>query len=92
MTSTLAKGFICEKCVKAIKGIAEPAEGFTFYDQVEPVTSFCFLGDRLNTHGGSEAAVTARTKIGWMKFREGGELYNERNLSLKIKHKFMGVA
>ena len=32
--------------------------------------SFYYLGDRLNASGGSEAAVTARTRIGWIKFRE----------------------
>ena len=31
---------------------------------------FCYLGDRLNACGGCETAVTARVRIGWMKFRE----------------------
>ena len=31
---------------------------------------FVSWGHRLNTSGGSEAAVTARTRIGWIKFRE----------------------
>ena len=34
--------------------------------------SFRYLGDRLNASGESEAAVTARTRIGWIKFRECG--------------------
>ena len=29
-TSTLAKGFICQRCVEAMKGIVEPAEEVTF--------------------------------------------------------------
>ena len=36
--------------------------------------SFCCLGDGLKASGGSEAVVTARTKIEWIKFRECGEL------------------
>ena len=36
--------------------------------------SFCYLGDRLNASGGSEAAVTVSTQIGWIKFRECDEL------------------
>ena len=30
--------------------------------------SFFYLGNRLYASGGSEAAVTARTRIGWIKF------------------------
>ena len=47
--------------------------------------SFCYLGDILNASGGSEAAVTARTKIGWIKFRECRELLYGRNFSSKMK-------
>ena len=47
--------------------------------------SFCYLGDRLNASGKSEAAVTAKTRIGWIKFREYGELLCRRKFSLKIK-------
>ena len=60
----------------------EPDEVF---DQVDFVKSFCFLGDRLKASGGSEAAVTARTRIGWIKFRECGELLYGRKFSLKMK-------
>ena len=41
----------------------------------------------MNASGGSEAAVTARTKIGWIKFRKCGELLYERKFLLKIKGK-----
>ena len=40
VTLTLAKGFICERCVEAMKGIVKPAEELTFYDQVETVKIF----------------------------------------------------
>ena len=49
--------------------------------------SFCYLKDRLNATGGSEAAVTARTRIGWIKFRECGELLYGRKFLLKMKEK-----
>ena len=49
--------------------------------------SFRYLWDRLNSSGGSEAAVTARTRIGWIKFREGEELLYGRKFSLKMKGK-----
>ena len=35
-------------------------------DSAETVKGFCYLGDRLNASGGSEAAVTAR-RIEWVK-------------------------
>ena len=62
-TSTQVKVFICESYVRAIKGIVEPAEKLTFYDQVEEVNSLGYLGVRLNANGGREAAVAARTRI-----------------------------
>ena len=38
-------------------------------DEVETVNGFCYLVDRLNASGGCEAAVTARVRIGWVRFR-----------------------
>ena len=63
----------------------EPGEELLFFDQVDFVKSFCYLGDRLNASDGSEAARTARTKIEWIKFRECGELLHGRKFSLKMK-------
>ena len=46
VTSILAKGFICERCVKAMKGIVKPSEELPFYDQVELVKNF-LLGKQI---------------------------------------------
>ena len=43
-------------------------------DEVETVYGFCYLGDTPNSSGGCEAAVTARVRIGWVRFREYGKL------------------
>ena len=48
----------------------EPGIEISFFDQVDFVKSFCYLGDRLNASAGSETVVTARTRIGWIKFRK----------------------
>ena len=40
------------------------------------VRGFYYLGDRVNAGGGCKAAVTVRARIGWVKFRECGELLN----------------
>ena len=31
---------------------------------------FCYLGDMLSVHGDADAAVEARIRIGWNKFRQ----------------------
>ena len=56
-------------------------------DKVEAINGFCYLGDRLNTSGGCEAAVTARVRIGWVRFRECGELLLGNSSALKMKGK-----
>ena len=60
VTSTLAKGLVCELCIDTMEGIVEPGEEILLFDQVDFVISSCYLGDRLNASGGSEATVTAR--------------------------------
>ena len=52
---------------------------------METVKGFCYLGDRLDTRGGCETAVTSRVRIGWMKFRECGELLRGKRFSLRMK-------
>ena len=46
---------------------------------------FCYFGDRVNASGGCEAAVTARARIGWVKFKESRELLNSKRFLLKMK-------
>ena len=54
---------------------------------METVIKFSYLGDRLNANGGSETAVTAKTRLGWMKFRECSEILIGGRFSLKTKGK-----
>ena len=49
-------------------------------DEVETVGEFTYIGDRLNACGGCEAAVTAITRCGWVKFRECIELLYGRGV------------
>ena len=60
------------------------SEEISFFYQVEFVTSFCYLEDRLKASGGREAAVT-RKRIGWIKFRKCGELFYGSTILLKTK-------
>ena len=56
-------------------------------DSAQTVKGFCYLGNRLIASGSSEAAVTARTRIGWVKFRECGEMFYGKCFSLRLKGK-----
>ena len=67
------KTFVCKKCRSVVKNFKGPADE-KLYDGVETVSKFTYLSDRLNANGGCETAVTARSRIGWMKFRECSEI------------------
>ena len=61
-------------------------------NEVETVNGFHYLGDRLNANGGCKAAVTARARIGWVRFRECGKLLLGNRFPLKIYVKLIVVA
>ena len=46
---------------------------------------FCYLGDMLSTDGGADAAVTARIRKGWSKFRELAPFLTSRSTPPKMK-------
>ena len=73
---SFARYVVCRRCTDVGDGTEEPVE--VLCDEVEIVKGFCCLGDRLNASGGCETAVTTRVTIGWMKFRECGELLRGR--------------
>ena len=57
----------------------------TLCDEVETVREFTYLGDRVRAGGRCEAAVTARTRCGWVIFWECGELLYGRGFLLRLK-------
>ena len=56
-----------------------------FCDEVETVQEFTFIGDWVCAGGGCEAAVSARIRCGWPKFRECGELLFCWRFPLRLK-------
>ena len=84
-TARLAMHFVCLKCKEIMAGTMDSIEKFS--DEVETVNGFFYLGDRLNASGGCEAAVTARVRIGWVRFRKCGELLLGNRFPLKMKCK-----
>ena len=85
VTARLAMYFVCSKCKGIMEGTMDSIEKLC--DEVETVNGFCYLGDRLNASGGCKAAVTARVRIGWVRFRECGELLLGNRFPLKMKGK-----
>ena len=51
------------------------------------VNGFCYLGNRLNASGGCEAAVIARVRIAWIRFRKCEELLLGNRFLLTMKGK-----
>ena len=81
----ILKVLFVKKDKSVVKYFKRPDE--ILCDGVETVIKFSYLGDRLNATGGCETAVTARTRIGWMKFRECSEILKGKRFSLKMKGK-----
>ena len=79
------KNFVCKKCRIVVKNFKGPDEKLC--DGVEIVNKFTYSGDRMNATGGCERVVTARSRIGWMKFMECSEIRKGRRFSLKMKGK-----
>ena len=48
----------------------------------ELVDKFCYLGDMLSVDGDADAAVEARIRIGWNKFRQLAPLLTNKDVSL----------
>ena len=52
---------------------------------MKTVSEFTYRGDRVSASGGCEAAVSARTRYGWVWLRECHELLYGRRFPLKLK-------
>ena len=49
---------------------------------LEVVDAFCYLGDKRSVDGDADAALEARIRIGWNKFRQLVPLRTNRDISL----------
>ena len=73
------RSFICRGCSNPV--------GHTSVDigasaNLEVVDKFWYLGDMLTVDGDADAAVEARIRIGWNKFRQLVPLLTTRDISL----------
>jgi len=55
------------------------------YFILELVDKFCYLGDMLSVDGDADAAVEARIRIGWKKFRQLVPLLTNKDVSLIMR-------
>ena len=85
INARLAMHFICSICKGIMEGTVDSIK--KLHKKVEIINGFCYLGDRLNASGSCEVAVTARVRIGWVRFRECGELLLGNRFPLRIKGK-----
>ena len=82
VTNRHAIGLKCRKRKGYHKNVEDQKE--KLHDDMEIVTKFSYLGDRINSGGGCGAAVTSQTRLGWMKFRECQDLLCKNKFTLKI--------
>ena len=85
VTQKFSRNFTCQKCEGNIGEAVEQEERLC--DEVENVRGFLYLGDRASARGCATAvtAVTAKTRCGWVMFRECGELlYGRRFPKVEI--------
>ena len=85
VTAWLAMHFVCSRCKGIMEETVDSIEKLC--NEVEAENGFCYLGDRLNASGGREAAVTARIRIIWIRFRDCGELLLRNRFPLRMKSK-----
>ena len=85
VTARLAMHFVCSKCKGIMEGTMDSIKKLC--NGVKRVNGFCCLRDRLNSSGGCEVAVTAAIRVGWVRFRECGELLLGNRFLLKMKGK-----
>ena len=77
--------FVCWKYIGIVEGTVDSIEKLC--NEVETVNRLCYLGDRLNARGDCEAAVTARVRTGWIRFRKCGELLLGNRFPLRMEGK-----
>ena len=68
--SKVAKSFICRGCLNPVTSAVRTSVDIGASAKLELVDKFCYLGDMLSLDGDADAAVEARIRIGWNKFRQ----------------------
>jgi len=80
--SKVMRSFICRGCSNPVISTGHASVDTGASANLEVVDNFCYLGDMLSVDGDADAAVEARIRIGWNKFRQLVPLLTNRDISL----------
>jgi len=81
----VAKSFICSGCLNPVTSAGHNSVDIGASAKFELVDKFCYLGDMLSVDGDADAAVEARNRIGWNKFRLLVPLLTNKDVSLIMR-------
>jgi len=76
------KSFICRGCSNPVTSTGRTSVDIGAIANLELVDQCCYLGDVLSVDGDADAAVEARIRNGWSKFRQLVPLLTNRDISL----------
>jgi len=78
------KSFICRGCSNHVISTGHTSVDIGASANLEVEDKFCYLGDMMSVDGDTDAAVEARIRIGWNKFRQSVPLLllTNRDISL----------
>jgi len=78
----VAKSFICRGCVNPVTSAGRTSVDTGASAKLELVDKFGYIGDMLSVDGDDDAAVEARIRIVWNKFRQLVPLLTNKDVSL----------
>jgi len=81
----VAKSFICSGCLNPVTSAGRTSVDIGASARLELVDKFCYLGDVLSVDGDADAAVEARIRTGWNKFRQLVPLLTNKDMSLIMR-------
>jgi len=85
MYSGMPKSFICRGCLNLVTSAGRTNVDIVASAKLELVDKFCYLGDMLSVDGDADAAVEARIRISWNKFRQLVPLLTNKDVSLIMR-------
>ena len=85
--SKVAKSFICRGCLTPVTSAGRTSVDIGASAKLELLDKFCYLGDMLSVDEDADAAVEARIRIGWNKFRQLVPLLTNMEVSLIMRGK-----
>ena len=75
------KSFICRGCSNSVISTGHTSVDIGTSANLAVEDKFCYLGDMLSVDGDADAALEARIRIGWNKFRQLVPLLSNRDIS-----------